>query len=350
MLLLASVHPLLLLLPLFGLPALLLSSKTGALFRLGNERAAEPAAAARITCTSSRRTRRPGQGGAAVPARRRAAPTVPPDAAGDPAHPPAGQCRRPRPRALVGRIAFLLGYFGAIVFVVGLAVDGRATVGDAVLTAVLAGQVLGLVTGSADLIQLGVPHPRHGGPVRPPQRRRSADAAARRQTRADPDRLTDGIRLEHVSYRYPLAPADVAARRQPATCRPAATVAIVGDNGAGKTTLVKLLAGLYLPDRGPDHLDGVDLHASTPSSGGNASRPDSRTTPASSSSSARPSASATSDRSTTPPQWSRRSTAPAPPTSSTRCLQVSPPSSDRTGRRASTCRADSGRSSRSAAR
>ena len=35
-------------------------------------------------------------------------------------------------------------------------------------------------------------------------------------------------------------------------CRPATSLAIVGQNGAGKTTLAKLLCRLYDPDSGPD--------------------------------------------------------------------------------------------------
>jgi len=41
--LLAGVSPVLLLLPLFAIPTMALSSKTGALFELGNDRAAAPA-------------------------------------------------------------------------------------------------------------------------------------------------------------------------------------------------------------------------------------------------------------------------------------------------------------------
>jgi ATP-binding cassette, subfamily B, bacterial len=75
---------------------------------------------------------------------------------------------------------------------------------------------------------------------------------------APPDRLTDGIRFEHVSFRYPgterlvLEDLDL---HLPA----GAVVAVVGENGAGKTTLVKLLARMYAPTEGRILVEGVDL-------------------------------------------------------------------------------------------
>jgi ATP-binding cassette subfamily B protein len=159
---------------------------------------------------------------------------------------------------LATRLVFLVGYVGAIVFVAMRAVGGQATIGDAVLTAVLASQVFGLLTGAAWLVQWAwrtlaaasryvyledVSH----------RARRRIDPAA-----LAPRTLADGIQLENVSYRYPLGQGDAlhgVTLRLPA----GATVAIVGDNGAGKTTLVKLLAGLYLPTEGRITLDGVDL-------------------------------------------------------------------------------------------
>ena len=63
---------------------------------------------------------------------------------------------------------------------------------------------------------------------------------------AVPERLTRGVRFEHVSFAYPgterLVLDDVSLDL-PA----GAVVAIVGENGAGKTTLVKLLAKMYAP-------------------------------------------------------------------------------------------------------
>jgi D-xylose transport system ATP-binding protein len=41
-------------------------------------------------------------------------------------------------------------------------------------------------------------------------------------------------------------------------------VALVGDNGAGKSTLVKIISGIYTPDRGEISMDGVPVVVRTP--------------------------------------------------------------------------------------
>ncbi|MGH3659450.1 MAG: ATP-binding cassette domain-containing protein, partial [Micromonosporaceae bacterium] len=235
--LLWGVHPALLLLPLFGLPALLLSSKTGGLFVLGNDRAAAPARMAHhlyelATNSGPAKEVRLFRLGDELAVR---------------FHRTQLEIQRIHRRVnaigqglgLVGRVTFLIGYFAAIAFVVTHAVAGQATVGDTALTAVLAGQVLGLVTGSADVVQLGFRNLATAG-----RYVYLSDVARRTHRHIDrnrpiPNRLTDGIRLDHVSYRYPLATTDTlhdVTLNLPA----GATVAIVGDNGAGKTTLVKL--------------------------------------------------------------------------------------------------------------
>jgi ATP-binding cassette subfamily B protein len=75
---------------------------------------------------------------------------------------------------------------------------------------------------------------------------------------AVPERLGEGIRLEHVSFTYPgterVVLDDVDLRLEPGS-----VVAIVGENGAGKSTLVKLLCRLYQPTRGRIMIDGVEL-------------------------------------------------------------------------------------------
>ncbi|WP_152361157.1 ABC transporter ATP-binding protein [Microlunatus speluncae] len=253
-LLLAAVHPALLLLPLFGIPAVLVSPWTGGLFREGQERAAEPARRAEhlleLTATAGaakeiRLFRLAGVLLARFAAEQRTVRRI--------------HHRLQLRAAVIGigcRAAFLVGYVGAVVLVVVLAASGRASVGDAVLTAVLAGQVLGLVTGAAEALQLTF---------------QSLVAAGRLVYLADlekgaggggtgeaPDRLERGIRLERVSYTYPGADRPVL-REVDLTLPAGATVAIVGDNGAGKSTVVKLLAGLYRPTGGRILLDDTDL-------------------------------------------------------------------------------------------
>jgi ATP-binding cassette, subfamily B, bacterial len=73
-----------------------------------------------------------------------------------------------------------------------------------------------------------------------------------------PSRLMRGIRLEHVSFAYPgtdrLVLDDVSLEL-PA----GAVVAIVGENGAGKSTLVKLLGKFYEPTAGSIFVDDQPL-------------------------------------------------------------------------------------------
>ena len=73
-----------------------------------------------------------------------------------------------------------------------------------------------------------------------------------------PDRLADGIRVEHASFNYP-GTDRVVLDDVNLHFKPGSVIAIVGENGAGKTTLVKLLCGLYPPSRGRILVDGVDL-------------------------------------------------------------------------------------------
>ena len=44
----------------------------------------------------------------------------------------------------------------------------------------------------------------------------------------------------------------------------AETVAIVGDNGAGKSTLIKILTGVFLPDKGRIFLRGKETRFTSP--------------------------------------------------------------------------------------
>ena len=92
------------------------------------------------------------------------------------------------------------------------------------------------------------------------------DYAAATLAHADrpaPDRLTDGIRLWDVGFRYPGTDRvilDGVNLHLPA----GSVIALVGENGAGKSTLVKLLCGLYRPSSGRITVDGTDLASIAP--------------------------------------------------------------------------------------
>ncbi|GGN68912.1 multidrug ABC transporter permease [Streptomyces albiflavescens] len=66
------------------------------------------------------------------------------------------------------------------------------------------------------------------------------------------------IRFENVTFTYPGTSTRPALADVTLNLPLGKIVALVGENGSGKTTLVKLLAGLYAPERGRILWDGVD--------------------------------------------------------------------------------------------
>jgi ATP-binding cassette, subfamily B, bacterial len=85
-----------------------------------------------------------------------------------------------------------------------------------------------------------------------------ASAVAAAGDRPVPSELRQGIRLEHVSFTYP-GTSHVVLEDVSVKLSAGAVVAIVGENGAGKTTLVKLLARMYEPMSGAIFLDETPL-------------------------------------------------------------------------------------------
>ena len=71
-------------------------------------------------------------------------------------------------------------------------------------------------------------------------------------------KLSAGIVFDNVSFTYPGA-VQPAVHNVSLSIKPGQSVAIVGLNGSGKTTLIKLMAGLYMPDRGTISYQGLDL-------------------------------------------------------------------------------------------
>lgn len=74
------------------------------------------------------------------------------------------------------------------------------------------------------------------------------------------DRLSGGIELNNVSFRYnesmPMVIDDLSLK-----IRPGQYVAIVGSTGCGKSTLMRLLLGFEKPQKGAIYYDGKDLNA-----------------------------------------------------------------------------------------
>lgn len=85
-----------------------------------------------------------------------------------------------------------------------------------------------------------------------------APEQGRGEAPAGPD-PADGVRFEHVSFRYPGAPAPTLVDIN-LHIRPGQSLALVGENGAGKSTLIKLLCGFYKPDSGHVLLHGRSVH------------------------------------------------------------------------------------------
>src|SRR5262245_5789554 len=158
----------------------------------------------------------------------------------------------------VGWLLYGVGYAAAIVFVTLMAIDGRATAGDVLLVIDLSAQIQIQLDSAVTLIGQFI------------QTLRAADhylwlrdladqvGARREPTASVPVRLSSGIRFEGVSFRYPETDTDVL-RDIDLTIPAGAALAVVGVNGAGKTTMAKLLAGFYEPTAGRITVDGADM-------------------------------------------------------------------------------------------
>ena len=251
--LLASIHPILLLLLLLGLPSLWTSARavtvmdTAKRATAGHVRLASEYAAMATSLGSAKEVRLFGLGEEILRRHRDLGERV--------------LSARARARLMgtlwegTGSLVFIAGYTGAIAFVSYRVAHGLATPGDVLLTLQLGGQVNGSlagvvqVAGSFKTMLLVAEH--FLWFVDYAQGASSGRAPA-------PSRLDHGVALEHVSFRYPATETDVLADVN-LVLPPGTTVALVGDNGAGKSTLVKLLCGFYQPTEGRITVDGTDL-------------------------------------------------------------------------------------------
>jgi ATP-binding cassette, subfamily B, bacterial len=156
-----------------------------------------------------------------------------------------------------GWLAFAVAFAAAILALVLRAAHGHASPGGVVMAVSLMRRAQTQVTRGADgAVSLGATL-RTADQLRWLEEQAAAPAAS--VTGEVPERLSDGIRLRDVAFAYPSGGRDVIDGidlHLPA----GSIVALLGDNGAGKTTLVKLLTGMYRPTTGAIELDGVDLN------------------------------------------------------------------------------------------
>lgn len=151
------------------------------------------------------------------------------------------------------------------------AVDGELTAGD---IAVFAGAATGL-RASIDAFVMGIGSLRwHLAHVAALQTFFALPISARRLHRGGedirvaaepgPDSRASGhvdavpLSLRDVSFSYPSSATPVLDGLS-LTIAPGETVGLVGRNGSGKSTIVKLINGLYVPDRGAVEISGRDV-------------------------------------------------------------------------------------------
>ncbi|MDQ6910533.1 MAG: ABC transporter ATP-binding protein/permease [Actinomycetota bacterium] len=254
--LLASINPLLLAVPLFAVPSLWAGAKAERIRQTALDSSADKARRGRqlfelaTSPAAGKELRVFGVGDELL--RRHRADWRDVDRVLD------GASRRGMAWEALSWIVFSAGYAAAILLVVDQAVTGGASIGDVVLALALVAQVNGQVSAAVGTVSQIV------RTVKVAERYLwLTDYAETHQAVIDdpappPDRLTYGIELRGVAFRYPGSTVDVLGEFD--LFLPAgATVAVVGDNGAGKSTLVKLLCRFYEPSKGVITVDGTDL-------------------------------------------------------------------------------------------
>ncbi|MDP1806109.1 MAG: ABC transporter ATP-binding protein, partial [Acidimicrobiales bacterium] len=254
--LLAGVHPALLLLPLLALPSFWAGTRAERVVNRANEATAEQGRREThlfelaTTASPAKEVRIFGLAAELADRRQREWDDVTDTVA-------RAQLRAGILRT-AGWLPFAGGYLAAVAVALAGAGLGDATAGDVLLVMVLAGQVNGQV---AHVLQIAN---RSAAAVRVlghlfwlEDHARAATAKATPVEPAPvPTTLAHGIALDHVSFHYG---GDEVLRDVTLQLKAGSSVAIVGENGAGKTSLVKLLCRFYEPTGGSITVDGVNL-------------------------------------------------------------------------------------------
>ncbi len=252
MVLLASIHPALLLLVLFAIPTVWMSSWRPEVEKVAQERGAPASRLARhlftiaTTAAPGKEVRVTGIGARLVNDRR---------AAWENWFGPVSAARWGTAFWLALSWAiFGLAYVGAVIFVSSFL---RAPASSVLLVLAAGARLSGYI--GATVGEIGFLR----GIWMDGSRRLAwlEDYAASVAAQGDltpPRSLQHGLRLDHVSFAYP-GTTRVVLEDVSLHLPAGAVVAIVGENGAGKSTLVKLLAKMYEPSTGSILVDDLPL-------------------------------------------------------------------------------------------
>jgi ATP-binding cassette subfamily B protein len=157
----------------------------------------------------------------------------------------------------IGWLIYAAGLMGAVAFVVLRATDGALSLGTVLMSVSLIrrsrNQLASAAQGSGALVSTLTTADRLFW-----LEDYAAEQAALAGTATPPPRLRQGIELREVSFHYPGTDRPVLEHLD-LTMPAGTTVAVIGENGSGKTTLVKLLLGMYQPDDGQILVDGTPL-------------------------------------------------------------------------------------------
>ena len=260
LILLMSIHPALLLLIVFALPTVWVSTKRPAIERAIEEKMARHYRLARhfFNCTTeasqSKEVRILGLGESLLAKRQ---------AAWYQGYQKIAEARNQTALWQSGGwLIFALGYISAVVFV---AVGLNASAGAVLLVLAAGSRLSGYI--SATVGELGF---LRGiwmdGSIRMAWLEDYAASQQNQQpeqTITPPAEIKQALRYENVGFRYPGTDRWVL-KNINFSIPPGKVVAIVGENGAGKSTLVKLLCGLYPPTEGRILVDHEDIRAFDP--------------------------------------------------------------------------------------
>ncbi|GIE99646.1 ABC transporter ATP-binding protein [Paractinoplanes rishiriensis] len=154
-----------------------------------------------------------------------------------------------------GWACYVAGLAAALWIGATLARHGRATPGDVMLIITLASMLGTQIAGAVG----GLDNFAEAGRITEHYLWLQDYATARAGgIQPAPERLTTGIRLHGITFRYPGSATPVL-QNIDLDLPAGSTVGLVGVNGAGKSTLVKLLCGFYHPDEGQITVNGTDL-------------------------------------------------------------------------------------------